>query len=106
MLYDQAQLAVALADTFAVSDFHRSAPCSTYLLKITSDELLGQTLKDLISYVERDLCHSEHGGFYCAEDADSLPTKTSTKKKEGTDTHSRLPFDAFETSSRRILRLA
>ena len=44
---------------------------------------MGQTLRDLISYVERDLRHSQHGGFYCAEDADSLPTKTDTKKKEG-----------------------
>ncbi|CAF2398864.1 unnamed protein product [Rotaria sp. Silwood2] len=67
MLYDQGQLAVSLADTYA----------------ITKDELISQTLRDLISYVEHDLRHSEHGGFYCAEDADSLPTKTDTKKKEG-----------------------
>jgi uncharacterized protein YyaL (SSP411 family) len=53
------------------------------VLKITKDELIGQTLRDLISYVEHDLRHSKHGGFYCAEDADSLPTKTDTKKKEG-----------------------
>ncbi|CAF0807742.1 unnamed protein product [Rotaria sp. Silwood1] len=67
MLYDQGQLTVSLADTYA----------------ITKDELIGQTLQDLISYVERDLRHSKHGGFYCAEDADSLPTKNDTKKKEG-----------------------
>jgi len=67
MLYDQGQIAVALADVYA----------------ITKDEFLGQTLKDLISYVERDLRHEKFGGFYCAEDADSLPSKTATKKKEG-----------------------
>ncbi|CAF4338289.1 unnamed protein product, partial [Adineta steineri] len=59
MLYDQGQIAVVLADTYS----------------ITKDELIGQTLRDLISYVEHDLRHSKHGGFYCAEDADSLPTK-------------------------------
>ncbi|UJR36689.1 hypothetical protein I4U23_029406 [Adineta vaga] len=67
MLYDQGQIAVALADTYA----------------ITKNELIGQTLRDLILYVERDLRHSQHGGFYCAEDADSLPMKTDKKKKEG-----------------------
>lgn len=67
MLYDQAQLVVAYADTYA----------------ITKDELTSQTLRDIISYVERDLRHPQHGGFYCAEDADSLPTKTDSKKKEG-----------------------
>ncbi|CAF1030123.1 unnamed protein product [Adineta ricciae] len=67
MLYDQGQIAVALADTYA----------------ITKDELIGETLRDLISYVQRDLRHSQYGGFYCAEDADSLPTKADKKKKEG-----------------------
>ncbi|CAM4801954.1 unnamed protein product [Rotaria magnacalcarata] len=67
MLYDQGQLAVSLADTYA----------------ITKDELIGQTLRDLISYVERDLRHSKHGGFYCAEDADSLSKKNDKQKKEG-----------------------
>ncbi|CAF1488948.1 unnamed protein product [Adineta steineri] len=67
MLYDQGQIAVVLADTYS----------------ITKDELIGQTLRDLVSYVEHDLRHSKHGGFYCAEDADSLPTKNDTKKKEG-----------------------
>ncbi|CAF4375197.1 unnamed protein product, partial [Rotaria magnacalcarata] len=43
----------------------------------------GQTLRDLISYVERDLRHSKHGGFYCAEDADSLSKKNDKQKKEG-----------------------
>lgn len=58
---------------------------SIFILKITKNELISQTLRDLISYVERDLRHSKHGGFYCAEDADSLPTKNDTKKKEGSN---------------------
>lgn len=37
---------------------------------------------DIITYVSRDL-RSPDGGFYSAEDADSLPTRGSTVKKEG-----------------------
>lgn len=38
--------------------------------------------KDIVSYVANDL-RSPEGGFYSAEDADSLPTHDSTVKKEG-----------------------
>lgn len=38
--------------------------------------------KDIVSYVAKDLTSPE-GGFYSAEDADSLPTNESTVKKEG-----------------------
>ena len=38
--------------------------------------------KDIIAYVGRDLISPE-GGFYSAEDADSLPSHDSTQKKEG-----------------------
>ena len=38
--------------------------------------------KDIVSYVARDL-RSPEGGFYSAEDADSLPTRDSIVKKEG-----------------------
>ncbi|KAI0360365.1 hypothetical protein OH77DRAFT_1393719 [Trametes cingulata] len=38
--------------------------------------------KDIVSYVARDL-RSPEGGFYSAEDADSLPSNDSTVKKEG-----------------------
>ena len=38
--------------------------------------------KDIVSYVAKDL-RSPEGGFYSAEDADSLPTRDSTVKKEG-----------------------
>ena len=43
---------------------------------------LGLMAKDIISYVGKDLTNLE-GGFYSAEDADSLPTHDSTVKKEG-----------------------
>ncbi|CAF0841172.1 unnamed protein product [Didymodactylos carnosus] len=66
MLYDNAQLATSYADTYA----------------ITKDELHAQTLRDILFYVEHYLRH-EQGGFYSAEDADSLPTKEAKKKKEG-----------------------
>ncbi len=38
--------------------------------------------KDIVSYVANDL-RSPEGGFYSAEDADSLQTHNSTVKKEG-----------------------
>ena len=38
--------------------------------------------EDIVTYVARDLRNPE-GGFYSAEDADSLPTFDSTVKKEG-----------------------
>ena len=38
--------------------------------------------KDIVSYVARDL-RNPQGGFYSAEDADSLPSRESTVKKEG-----------------------
>ena len=37
---------------------------------------------DIVTYVSRDLRNRE-GGFYCAEDADSLPSNDSTIRKEG-----------------------
>lgn len=37
---------------------------------------------DIVTYVGRDL-RSPEGGFYSAEDADSLPSNDSTVKKEG-----------------------
>jgi hypothetical protein len=38
--------------------------------------------RDIFSYVERDLTHPE-GGFYSAEDADSLETADAKEKREG-----------------------
>ncbi|CAL1527433.1 unnamed protein product [Lymnaea stagnalis] len=66
MLYDQGQLAVSYVDAY----------------QITKDTLFADIATDIFTYVSRDLSHPE-GGFYSAEDADSLPLKSSQTKKEG-----------------------
>jgi uncharacterized protein len=55
MLYDQAQLAVAYLDAF----------------QITKDEQFESVARDILDYVARDMT-SKEGGFFSAEDADSL----------------------------------
>jgi uncharacterized protein YyaL (SSP411 family) len=55
MLYDQAQLAVAYVDAF----------------QITQDRQYADVARDILDYVARDLT-SKEGGFFSAEDADSL----------------------------------
>uniref|UniRef100_A0A4W4FI17 Spermatogenesis-associated protein 20-like TRX domain-containing protein n=1 Tax=Electrophorus electricus TaxID=8005 RepID=A0A4W4FI17_ELEEL len=62
MLYDQAQLAVAYITAYQC--------------------LFAHVAQDVLQYVSRDLSH-ESGGFYGAEDADSLPTAESMEKREG-----------------------
>ncbi|KAI8328592.1 Six-hairpin glycosidase-like protein [Choanephora cucurbitarum] len=74
MLYDQAQL--------------MSLYSSAY--QITGDPLFANVTRDIICYVSRDLQHTK-GGFYSAEDADSLPTQDASKKLEGA-------FCVWETS--------
>lgn len=66
MLYDQAQLAVSYVDAY----------------QITKDQFFADVARDIFTYVERDLSHPD-GGFYSAEDADSLPEANSSEKKEG-----------------------
>ncbi|KAL4089161.1 hypothetical protein QTP88_024225 [Uroleucon formosanum] len=66
MLYDQAQLAVSYTTAY----------------QITKHEQYSDVVHDILQYVSRDLSH-KLGGFYSAEDADSLPTADSTKKREG-----------------------
>ncbi|CAG0921794.1 unnamed protein product [Notodromas monacha] len=66
MLYDQGQLAVSY--------------CNAYLL--TKDEFLAEIVRDILTYVGRDLNHPL-GGFFSAEDADSYPTRDSKVKREG-----------------------
>uniref|UniRef100_A0A7I4Y690 Thioredox_DsbH domain-containing protein n=1 Tax=Haemonchus contortus TaxID=6289 RepID=A0A7I4Y690_HAECO len=65
MLYDQTQLLGVYADYCRVfgSKFH----C---------------TVKDIADYMEECLSHEE-GGFFAAEDADSLPSLESAEKREG-----------------------
>ncbi|MFM2126451.1 MAG: hypothetical protein RL328_2902 [Acidobacteriota bacterium] len=55
MLYDQAQLAVSYLEAH----------------QITKEAAFAQTARDIFEYVLRDLTHPE-GGFYSAEDADSI----------------------------------
>lgn len=66
MLYDQAQLAVSYCDAYVVS----------------KDEFYADVVKDILTYVGRDLSH-KLGGFYGAEDADSYPYDGAPHKQEG-----------------------
>ncbi|XP_017271721.1 spermatogenesis-associated protein 20 isoform X2 [Kryptolebias marmoratus] len=66
MLYDQAQLAVAYITAFQVSGEHFYADVA----------------KDILLYVSRDLS-DKSGGFYSAEDADSVPASGGQEKREG-----------------------
>ncbi|HEY1582279.1 MAG TPA: thioredoxin domain-containing protein [Chthoniobacterales bacterium] len=66
MLYDQAQLANAYLSAY----------------QITGDLQYETTARDTLDYVRRDLA-SPDGGFYSAEDADSLTSAGGTEKAEG-----------------------
>lgn len=66
MLYDNAQLASAYLDA--------------YLL--THDRFYADIARDIFNYVQCDMTDAQ-GGFYSAEDADSLPTDDSDHKAEG-----------------------
>jgi uncharacterized protein YyaL (SSP411 family) len=66
MLYDQAQLLSVYSSAY----------------QITGETLFLDIVNDIVKYVSRDLYHTE-GGFYSAEDADSLPFEGAPKKLEG-----------------------
>jgi uncharacterized protein YyaL (SSP411 family) len=70
MLYDQAQLVLAYLEA----------------AQITHDPFFADVAADTLEYVRRDLTHPE-GGFYSAEDADSVPPElaheASPHKREG-----------------------
>ncbi|MEP7077417.1 MAG: thioredoxin domain-containing protein [Chthoniobacterales bacterium] len=66
MLYDQAQLAVAYLDAF----------------QITRDPYFESVARDILDYVRRDMTSPE-GGFFSAEDADSLVAHGSAAHAEG-----------------------
>ena len=66
MLYDQAQLAVAYLDTF----------------QITQDRQYESVARDILDYVARDMT-SKEGGFFSAEDADSLLEQGKPEHGEG-----------------------
>ncbi len=66
MLYDQAQLALAYLDAF----------------QITHEPEFARVARDVLDYVQRDLTAPE-GGFYSAEDADSLIAHGKPEHAEG-----------------------
>jgi uncharacterized protein YyaL (SSP411 family) len=66
MLYDQAQLAVAYLDAF----------------QITQDRQFESVARDILDYVARDMA-SKDGGFFSAEDADSLIENGKPEHSEG-----------------------
>jgi uncharacterized protein YyaL (SSP411 family) len=66
MLYDQAQLAASYAEAF----------------QITQDPLFAGVARGVLDYVLRDL-RSPEGGFYAAEDADSLIAEGKPERGEG-----------------------
>jgi uncharacterized protein YyaL (SSP411 family) len=66
MLYDQAQLVHSYLDAY----------------QITHDEFFATIAKETLGYVLRDLTSPE-GGFYSAEDADSVDPENSDHKTEG-----------------------
>jgi hypothetical protein len=66
MLYDQAQLACSYLDAF----------------QITHDATFERTARDIFDYVRRDMTDTG-GGFYSAEDADSLLEKGKPEHAEG-----------------------
>ncbi|HEY0792195.1 MAG TPA: thioredoxin domain-containing protein [Chthoniobacterales bacterium] len=66
MLYDQAQLVAVYAEAYQVS----------------RDPLFATTVQETLAYVLAKL-RAPEGGFYSAEDADSLPAAGAPKKQEG-----------------------
>ena len=66
MLYDQAQLALAYLEAW----------------QVTGEERYAAIVHDILGYVQRQMTHPE-GGFYSAEDADSLLEHGSTAHAEG-----------------------
>ena len=70
MLYDNAQLLENLADAVLV----------------TRDAELERALRRTVAYLERDL-RGAHGGFFSAEDADSLPPELAGKADDASHEH-------------------
>ena len=66
MLYDQAQLAISFVEAW----------------QLTQDESFADIARETLDYVSRDMTHSE-GGFFSAEDADSLIAQGRPEHAEG-----------------------
>lgn len=65
MLYDNAQLTVNYLEAYQIS----------------KDQELARVARETLEYVRRDMTHSQ-GGFYSAEDADSLPPELVGKVQD------------------------
>ena len=70
MLYDNAQIAVNYLDAY----------------QITREEEFASVARGTLEYVLRDMTHPE-GGFFSAEDADSLPPELAGKVSDETHEH-------------------
>lgn len=66
MLYDQAQLITSFVDAYV----------------LTRDEFFARIARETIEYVLREM-RSDEGGFYSAEDADSLPPEDGSGRASG-----------------------
>ena len=64
-LYDQSQLLQVYLDGYLLS----------------KNPILLSTVQDIASYLVHDALSHEGGGFYSAEDADSLPSRHAEEKK-------------------------
>ncbi len=90
MLYDQAQLAVAYLEGYQISGRDGYADVA----------------RDILDYVRRDL-RSPEGGFYCAEDADSLLAHGRPEHAEGAFyvwTHAEIEAALTPEESRAVLQ--
>ncbi len=67
MLYDQAQLATIYLEA----------------AQLTGEADFADVARDTLEYVLKDMTDPDTGGFYCAEDADSLVTAGASTKAEG-----------------------
>ena len=74
MLYDQAQLVLAYVEA----------------AQLTGQGFWADVAADTLDYVARDLTHPD-GGFYSAEDADSVPPELATQNSQLPTTDSQLP---------------
>ncbi|KAI0790477.1 hypothetical protein C8Q75DRAFT_717233 [Abortiporus biennis] len=72
MLYDQAQLLSSCIDFYLIATDEEKE----------DKNVMRKMAENIITYVDEKL-RSSDGGFWSAEDADSLPSKDATKPKEG-----------------------
>jgi uncharacterized protein YyaL (SSP411 family) len=79
MLYDQAQLANAYLDAVQITSGRRGDTDSS---RGEQDRQFESVARDILDYVRRDLT-AKDGGFFSAEDADSLLTPGKPEHAEG-----------------------